>query len=118
MSMIVVGSVRSSGATTLALALAGSLERAVLIEADADGGVLALRYGLAREPGMATLAASRPGSGGGVLDHAQALPGGLPVVVARRHRGGRPICCARPVPGWLRNWPASRASTSSSTPAA
>ncbi len=81
MTMIVVGSVRSSGATTLALALAGCIGGAVLVEADPDGGVLALRYGLAREPGLATLAASRPEAGGSVLDHAQALPGGLPVVV-------------------------------------
>lgn len=81
MTMIVVGSVRSSGATTLALALAGCIEGAVLVEADPDGGVLALRYGLAREPGLATLAASRPEPGGSILDHAQALPGGVPVVV-------------------------------------
>lgn len=79
--MIVVGSVRSGGATTLALALAGSLERAVLVEADADGGVLALRYGLSREPGLLSLVASRPASGRAVLDHAQRLPGGLPVIV-------------------------------------
>ncbi len=81
MTMIVIGSVRSSGATTLALALAGCLERAVLVEADPDGGVLALRYGLAREPGLATLAASRAEAGGSILEHAQALPGGLPAVV-------------------------------------
>lgn len=87
MTMIVVGSVRSSGATTLALALAGSLERAVLVEADADGGVLALRYGLGREPGLTTLAASRPGSDGAVLDHAQALPGGLPAIVGPESPG-------------------------------
>ncbi len=80
--MIVVGSVRSSGATTLALALAGSLEGAVLVEADPDGGVLALRYGLGREPGLLTLAASRQVTGDTILDHAQRLPGGLPVVVA------------------------------------
>ncbi len=82
MSMIVVGSVRSSGATTLALALAASLERSVLVEADADGGLLALRYGLGREPGLLSLAASRQVSVDGILDHAQRLPGGLPVVVA------------------------------------
>ncbi len=82
MSMVVVGSVRSCGATTLALALAASLERAVLVEADADGGLLALRYGLGREPGLLSLAASRQVSGDGILDHAQRLPGGLPVVVA------------------------------------
>lgn len=82
MSMIVVGSVRSAGATTLATTFAGVLEDAVLVEADADGGVLALRYGLGREPGLVTLAAARRSSGVAVLDHAQRLPGGLPVVVA------------------------------------
>ncbi len=87
MTMIVVGSVRSSGATTLALALAGSLERAVLVEADADGGVLALRYGLSREPGLSTLATYRQGSGAALLDHAQALPGGLPAIVAPESPG-------------------------------
>lgn len=80
--MIAIGSVRSGGATTLALALAACLERAVLVEADADGGVLALRYGLSREPGLLTLAASRQIAGEAVLEHAQRLPGGLAVVVA------------------------------------
>lgn len=75
--MIVVGSVRSSGATTLAMALAGWLERALLVEADPDGGVLALRYGLSREPGLVSLAAARQLSAEGVFAHAQSLPGGL-----------------------------------------
>ncbi len=80
--MIAVGSVRSGGATTLALTLAACMERAVLVEADADGGVLALRYGLSREPGLLSLAATRQPAGGAVLEHAQRLPGGLAVVVA------------------------------------
>lgn len=80
--MIAVGSVRSGGATTLALALAACIERAVLVEADADGGVLALRYGLSREPGLLSLAATRQPAGDAVLEHAQRLPGGLAVVVA------------------------------------
>ncbi|MBW3642406.1 MAG: hypothetical protein KY447_05775 [Actinobacteria bacterium] len=80
--MIVVGSVRSSGATTLAMALAGWLERALLVEADPDGGVLALRYGLSREPGLVTLAAARQLSAEGVFAHAQPLPGGLVAVPA------------------------------------
>ncbi|MGH9158318.1 MAG: chromosome partitioning protein [Acidimicrobiales bacterium] len=82
MSMLAVGSVRSAGATTLALTLAGCIEGAVLVEADADGGVLALRYGLSREPGLLSLAASRQASGESLLEHAQRLPGGLPVIVA------------------------------------
>lgn len=81
MTAIAVGSVRSGGATTLAVALAGVLEESVLVEADPDGGVLALRYGLSREPGLVSLAASRQDPCGVILDHAQRLPGGLGVVV-------------------------------------
>jgi glycosyltransferase involved in cell wall biosynthesis len=76
--VIAVGSVRASGATTLALVLAACVDDAVLVEADPDGGVLALRYGLGREPGLATLAADRLGA---VADHAQPLSGGLRAVV-------------------------------------
>jgi hypothetical protein len=78
---IAVGSVRSGGATTLAMALAGVLDGAVLVEADADGGVLALRYGLSREPGLVSLAASRQPPSEVIADHAQRLPGGMAVVV-------------------------------------
>lgn len=81
MTAIAVGSVRSGGATTVAMTLAAVLEDAVLVEADADGGVLALRYGLSREPGLVSLAASRQPPGDVVLDHAQRLPGGMAVVV-------------------------------------
>jgi len=80
MTAIAVGSVRSGGATTLAMTLAGVLDDAVLVEADADGGVLALRYGLSREPGLVSLAASRQPPDV-ILDHAQRLPGGMAVVV-------------------------------------
>lgn len=81
MTAIAVGSVRSGGATTLAMTLAGILDDAVLVEADADGGVLALRYGLSREPGLVSLAASRQPPSDVILDHAQRLPGGMAVVV-------------------------------------
>jgi hypothetical protein len=81
MTAIAVGSVRSGGATTVAMTLAAVLEDAVLVEADADGGVLALRYGLSREPGLVSLAASRQPPGDVVVDHAQRLPGGMAVVV-------------------------------------
>lgn len=77
--MIVVGSARSGGATTLALALAAHLD-AVLVEADPAGGVLAIRHGLGREPGLATLAGTRPPVD--VSDHAQRLPSGVAAVVA------------------------------------
>lgn len=82
MTTIVVGSVRSAGATTLALSLAGWLDRVVLVEADANGGVLALRYGLSREPGLISLAAARDLDSAAAFQHSQLLPGGLPVVVA------------------------------------
>lgn len=82
MSTILVGSARGApGATTLCLALAGWFEHGVLVEADPDGGVLALRYGLAREPGLTTLAAARAAAGTSLADHAQLLPSGVPVVV-------------------------------------
>lgn len=77
--MIVVGSARSAGSTTLALVLAAHLN-AVLVEADPHGGVLALRHRLGREPGLATLAAARPPLD--IADHAQRLPIGLAAVVA------------------------------------
>jgi len=89
-SLIVVGSQKGSpGASLTALTLAAAWPRrnsrqVVLLEADPDGGVLAVRYGLGREPGLLTLAASsRHGVNRDELDnHAQAIPGGLSVVVA------------------------------------
>jgi hypothetical protein len=80
--MIVVGSVRSSGATTLALALAAWFDNALLVEADPDGGVIAFRYQLAGEPGLLSLSAASDVDATSVLSFAQRLPGGLPVVVA------------------------------------
>lgn len=83
MTLLVFGSARSSpGATTVALAVSSWIDRSVVVEADPDGGVLAVRYRLAREPGLVTLAASRSLGEEGLLGHAQALPGGTPVVVA------------------------------------
>jgi hypothetical protein len=78
-----VGSVRGAPGTTacsllLTSALAGP---AVLVEADLHGGVLAVRYGLGREPGLTTLAASSSGiCGDGWCDYAQAA-GGVAVIV-------------------------------------
>lgn len=83
MTLVVFGSARSSpGATTTALAVASWIEGSVLVEADPDGGVLAVRYGLSREPGLVTLVASPSSKGVGLADHAQTLPGGALVVVA------------------------------------
>ena len=59
------------GVTTTSLLLAARMEGAALVEADLAGGVLAVRYGLGREPGLVTLAASNPAQSGGWLDHAQ-----------------------------------------------
>jgi MinD-like ATPase involved in chromosome partitioning or flagellar assembly len=68
------------GVTTTALLLAARLEGAVLVEADLTGGVVAVRYGLGREPGLVSLAASNPARSGGWLDHAQDA-GGVAVLV-------------------------------------
>ena len=60
----------------------------LLVEADPAGGVLAMRYGLSREPGLLTLATTvRHGgaSSSDVLDNSQALPGGLLSIVAPEH---------------------------------
>lgn len=83
MSLLVFGSVRASpGVTTTALAVAGCLRRRLVVEADCDGAVLALRYGLSAEPGLTTLAAAEGHPDAGeVLAHAQALPGEVPVLV-------------------------------------
>jgi MinD-like ATPase involved in chromosome partitioning or flagellar assembly len=55
----------------------------VLVEADPFGGVLAARAGLADTPGLVSLAAeARRGLTTSVVwGHAQAMPGGLPLVV-------------------------------------
>lgn len=83
MPLVVAGAARSSpGTTTTVLALAGCLRERVVVEGDPDGAVLNTRFGLAREPNLASLAAStRAGSAEEALfDHAQVLPGGVPVV--------------------------------------
>lgn len=88
MTVVAVASVKHSpGATTLAAALVTAWTGgggdpangpAVLVEADPAGGDLAARVGLAREPGLASLAASarHPGSAVDVAAHAQPLPFG------------------------------------------
>jgi hypothetical protein len=70
--------------------MAGAWPRpVVLVEADPDGGVLAARYGLGRDPGLAGLAAAMHGAlptPEAIWEHAQRLPGGVAVVVA--HESG------------------------------
>lgn len=95
--LIAVASLKGSpGVTTFALALAarwptGQAEggssagaRCVVVEADPSGGDIATRFDLAGSPGLVSLAAAarRGDDPDLVWRHAQALPGGLPVVAA------------------------------------
>jgi hypothetical protein len=89
MSIVAVGSTHGSpGVTTLTVALAQawtrSGRRALVVEADADGGVLAARFGLGHSPSLTELGArARNGlSDTAIWDSAQALPSGVPVIVA------------------------------------
>jgi MinD-like ATPase involved in chromosome partitioning or flagellar assembly len=86
--LIVVLSLKGSpGVTTFSVALAArwpAPARALLVEADPSGGDIATRFSLASAPGLVSLAAAarRSTEPGLVWQHAQALPGGLPVVAA------------------------------------
>lgn len=83
MSLVVFGAVRSSpGTTTTALAVAGSMSDATFIDADPDGACVSVRFGLAPEPNLATLAAAaRAGlTAEDLQEHVQVLPGGLAAV--------------------------------------
>jgi hypothetical protein len=80
-TVVALGSVRGApGVTTAALLLASCLDGAQLVEADLSGGVLAVRYGLGREPGLTSLAAATGRGSARLLGHAQDA-GGLPVLV-------------------------------------
>ena len=75
----------SPGATTLALALAACISGvppALLVEADAAGGDIAARCGIALDPGLLTLAASgRRGLDRSTIErHSQLLPWGALVL--------------------------------------
>jgi MinD-like ATPase involved in chromosome partitioning or flagellar assembly len=79
----------SPGVTSTALATAAAWPQAVgrhklFLEADADGGAVALRFQLPTVPGLISLAAAaRSGLYRDQLwDHVQVLPGGLPAVLA------------------------------------
>ena len=94
MALVLFGSQKGSpGASLTALAVAGTWpvrqgRQCLLVEADPAGGAIAMRYGLAREPGLLTLASAvRHGSAttDEILEHAQVLPGGLKCVVAPEH---------------------------------
>ncbi len=89
MALICFASAKGSPGTTLtALSVAAAwptsgTRRKLLLEADASGGTLALRYGLGLEPGLVTfaVAAQRHLDPDAVWGHAQELPGGLAVIV-------------------------------------
>ena len=85
--MVAVGSVRSCGATTLALGLAATwpeARRVLLVEADPAGGTLGAASGWPGEPSLVSLAAAarRGADPELVFEHCQALPGGTAVLAA------------------------------------
>lgn len=86
--LIALASLKASpGVTTAALAVAAMWpgpEKVAVLEADAAGGDLAARFGLAPSPGLVSLsAAARREHGVQVaFEHAQQLPGGLHVIAA------------------------------------
>jgi hypothetical protein len=86
--LVAVVSVKGSpGVTTFSVALAARWPapmRTLLVEADPSGGDLGIRFSLQSAPGMVSLAAAARRSEDPMLcwQHAQALPGGLPVVTA------------------------------------
>jgi hypothetical protein len=86
--LVVVVSVKGSpGVTTFSVALAARWPapvQALLIEADPSGGDVETRFSLKSTPGLVSLAAATRRSADPELlwQHAQALPGGLPVVAA------------------------------------
>jgi hypothetical protein len=76
MNVVTLASVRGApGVTTTALLLASTFDDGVVVEADLDGGALAVRYGLGREPGLTTFAASSDAGDRGWRAHAQDAAG-------------------------------------------
>lgn len=75
----------SPGVSTVSVGLAAGSPQpgTLLLEMDPSGGVLAARFALAQQPGLASLAAAARHGVTGVFDqHAQRLPVGVDVVVA------------------------------------
>ena len=87
MSVVAVGSVRSCGASTLALGLVATWPEGrpvLLVEADPAGGTLAATAGWPGEPSLVSLAAAaRHGGDPGIVHaHCHLLPGGAQALVA------------------------------------
>jgi MinD-like ATPase involved in chromosome partitioning or flagellar assembly len=85
--ILAFGSAKTGPVTTSIVALAAAWPAArtpVIVELDPAGGDLAVRFGLRGEPGVVSLAAAmrRGPASIDLHDHMQALPGGIPVVVA------------------------------------
>lgn len=81
MKIVTLASVRGApGVTTTSLLLASMFADGVVVEADLDGGVMAVRYGLGREPGLTTFAAASAEDPNEWRAHAQDA-GGVPVLV-------------------------------------
>jgi len=98
--LVAVGSLKGApGVSRLAMSLAAlwpGKEGAVLMECDAVGGTLGVRYGLASMPSVTSLAAStfRNAEPAAIDDHAQRLPGGLRVVLAPADPAGVGVAVA------------------------
>jgi MinD-like ATPase involved in chromosome partitioning or flagellar assembly len=87
MGVVVLGSVRSCGTTTAAVALAATWpagRRVLVVELDPAGGSLAAASGWAAEPSLVTLAAAarRDSDPEAIWEHCHQLPGGAAVLAA------------------------------------
>ena len=87
MAVVVLGSVRSCGKTTSAVALAATWpagRKVVLVELDPAGGTLAASSGWPAEPSLVSLAAAarRTSDPEAIWAHCQHLPGGAAVLSA------------------------------------
>ena len=104
--LVVAGGKHSPGATTLAHTIATIHGAGMLVEADPSGGDLAVRNGLAVDPGLASLTvAARTGLDHQHLrDHVQTLPSGVDVLVspvAVRHATSTIATIAGPIAALL-----------------
>ena len=80
MTIVLLGSFSGSpGVTAIAMGLGGSLQDAIVVEADAAGGRLAARWQLRRDPGVLSLAAARGSSD--PAEHVQRTSSGVNVLV-------------------------------------